>query len=97
MEVPELPSRIFAAGEEPIGERVSSYNKTWRIKSIVNALEEEELEYLRGTPFGKLLTLQRKPSFSGRFMRYIMSRQLKVSKKTRDLVSICWETDPFFY
>lgn len=67
MEVHDLPELIFAAGEESVGERekVTSYNKTWRIKSIVNALEVDELEILRKFPFGKLITLHQKPSFSG--------------------------------
>lgn len=81
METHELPEWIFAAGEEPVGEGVTSYNKTWRIKSIVNALEDDEFEILRNFPFRKLITLHQKPSFSGRFLRFIISRQLKVAKK----------------
>ncbi|KAL0876593.1 hypothetical protein Bca101_026298 [Brassica carinata] len=36
---------------------------------------------LGGSPFGKLIEIGEKPSFSGRFGRFIISRQLKVEKK----------------
>ncbi|CAN6827727.1 unnamed protein product [Brassica oleracea var. botrytis] len=75
-----ISERIFKAGEEPTGVRVTPYHKRFGIKQILNALEPEEIEK-RASPFGKFVELADKPSFSGRFGRYIISRQLKVAKK----------------
>ncbi|WZY85537.1 hypothetical protein YC2023_031921 [Brassica napus] len=74
-----IPERIFKAGKEPTGVRVTPYHKPFGIKQILNALEPEEIEKIRASPFGKFVELADKPSFSGRFGRYIISRQLKVS------------------
>ncbi|KAJ4917104.1 hypothetical protein Rs2_02654 [Raphanus sativus] len=76
-----LPERLFAVGEEPTGVRVTPYHKAGAIRSILNALDPEEVEHIRASPFGRLVEIADKPSFSGRFGRYIISRQLKVSKK----------------
>ncbi|KAF3555649.1 hypothetical protein F2Q69_00012723 [Brassica cretica] len=75
-----ISERIFTAGEEPTGVRVTPYHKQFGIKQILNALEPEEIEK-RASPFGKFVELADKPSFSGRFGRYIISRQLNVAKK----------------
>uniref|UniRef100_M4CLJ7 Uncharacterized protein n=1 Tax=Brassica campestris TaxID=3711 RepID=M4CLJ7_BRACM len=74
-----IPERIFKAGKEPTRVRVTPYHKPFGIKQILNALEPEEIEKIRASPFGKFVELADKPSFSGRFGRYIISRQLKVS------------------
>ncbi|KAH0891770.1 hypothetical protein HID58_054199 [Brassica napus] len=42
MEQTSLPERMLAAGEEPTGDRVNTYHKQKRIKSILDALEPEE-------------------------------------------------------
>ncbi|KAF8054406.1 hypothetical protein N665_1330s0001 [Sinapis alba] len=76
-----LPVRIFAVGEEPVGIRVTPYHKPRAIRRIINALDADEVEFLRGSPFGKFVDIAELPSFSGRFGRYIISRQLKVSKR----------------
>lgn len=76
-----IPERIFKAGEEPTGVRVTPYHKPCGITQILNALEPEEIEKVRCSPFDKFVELAEKPSFSGRFGRYIISRQLKVAKK----------------
>lgn len=76
-----LPERYFAAGEEPVGVRVTPYHKPHAVREILNALDAEEIEVIRSSPFGKLLEVAEKPSFSGRFGRFIISRQLKVAKK----------------
>ncbi|KAF8107190.1 hypothetical protein N665_0125s0018 [Sinapis alba] len=76
-----LPERIFALGAEPTGVRVTPYHKADGIRIILNALDQEEVEKIRVSPFGKLIEIADKPTFSGRFGRYIISRQLKVSKK----------------
>ncbi|KAL0864470.1 hypothetical protein Bca101_043588 [Brassica carinata] len=57
------------------------YHKPHAIRQILNALYPEEVNIIRGSPFGKLVEIGEKPSFSGRFGRFIISRQLKVEKK----------------
>ncbi|KAF8093370.1 hypothetical protein N665_0383s0003 [Sinapis alba] len=77
----DIPARIFAAGEEPAGVRVTPYHKACGIRKILNALDPEEVDLVRLSPFGKMVEIADKPTFSGRFGRYIISRQLKVTKK----------------
>ncbi|KAF8111929.1 hypothetical protein N665_0071s0068 [Sinapis alba] len=77
----DIPERIFAAGEEPAGVRVTPYHKACGIRQILNALDSEEVDLVRLSPFGKMVEIADKPTFSGRFGRYIISRQLKVTKK----------------
>ncbi|KAF8087013.1 hypothetical protein N665_0603s0015 [Sinapis alba] len=77
----QLPERYFIAGEEPTGVRVTPYHKASGIKQILNALDADEVEMVRLSPFGKLVEIADKPPFSGRFGRYIISRQLKIAKK----------------
>ncbi|KAF8048173.1 hypothetical protein N665_2630s0004 [Sinapis alba] len=50
-------------------------------KRIFKAGEEPTVEQIRASPFGKLVEIADTPSFSGRFGRYIISRQLKVAKR----------------
>lgn len=76
-----LQERFFAAGEEPTGVRVTPYQKVCGIRQILNALDTNEVDIIRVSPFGKLVEIAEKPSFSGRFQHYIISRQLKVAKK----------------
>ncbi|KAJ4904656.1 Uncharacterized protein Rs2_18607 [Raphanus sativus] len=77
----ELPQMVFADGEEPVGVRVLTYQSSRAINTILNALNEAEIQYLRESSFGKLIEIAEKPAFSGRFARYLLSRQLKVEKK----------------
>lgn len=76
-----FPERMFTIGEEPVGIRVTPYHKPSSIIKILNALEEDETTFIRESPFGKLLEIANKTPFSGRFGRYIFSRQLKICKK----------------
>lgn len=76
-----IPERLFAVGEEPVGVRVTPYHKPFAISRIIRALEEDEVEVLRHSPFRKIVDVAEKPTFSGCFGRYILSRQLKVRKK----------------
>ncbi|XP_024009313.1 uncharacterized protein LOC112084416 [Eutrema salsugineum] len=78
---PSLPERIFAAGEEPIGERINCYHKSKAINNILSALDEEERDFLKKSPFGKLIATAEKPALSGSFRHFIITRLLKVSKK----------------
>lgn len=63
------------------------------LNHILNSLEEDEIHTLRMSPFGKIVDIAEKPGFSGRFARYILSRQIKSGEKTRSLVSVCWVID----
>lgn len=76
-----LPPRMFAAGDEPLGERVNSYHKINTTKRILAALEPDELEFLRNSTFGKILSIEENPPFSGAFGQYVVVRILKVNKK----------------
>lgn len=75
-----LPEMMFADGEEPVGVRVLTYQSSRAMNTILNALQEDEIQYIRASPFGKLVEIAEKPAFSGRFARFILSRQLKVKK-----------------
>lgn len=78
-----LPERMFAAGDEPVGERINSYHRTKRTEALIAALDAEELEFLKNSTFGKVISLDENPPFSGAFCQYIIVRLLKVNKKTR--------------
>ncbi|KAF8080105.1 hypothetical protein N665_0974s0001 [Sinapis alba] len=82
----ELPDSMFADGEEPVGVRVLTYQSSRSINNILNAVHEDEIQYLRSTPFGKIVEIAEKPAFSGRFTRFMLSRQLKVEKNPRGLI-----------
>ncbi|CAG7895808.1 unnamed protein product, partial [Brassica rapa] len=47
----ELPRMMFADGGEPVGVRVLTYQSSRSISNIVNALNEDEILYLRASPF----------------------------------------------
>ncbi|CAF1789180.1 unnamed protein product [Brassica oleracea] len=72
---------MFAAGEEPLGERVNSYHKLKRTELLIEALEPDELEFLRNSTFGKILAIEENPPFSGAFGQYVVVRLQKVNKK----------------
>ncbi|KAF8104492.1 hypothetical protein N665_0172s0121 [Sinapis alba] len=76
-----IPERKFALGDEPVGVKVTPYHKPFGIRNILRALEDDEVDVVRRSPFGKLVEIADKPTYSGRFGRYIISRQLKVKKK----------------
>ena len=77
----QFSPRMFAVGDEPLGIRVTPYHKPSAITKILNALTEDEIEAIRKTTFGKLVEIADKPSFSGRFGRFLISRPLKIVKK----------------
>lgn len=76
-----LPERMFAAGEEPNGERVNTYHKPKRIESIIEALDPDEVDFLRSTTFGKIISQAENPSFSGSFGQFVIVHMLRVKKK----------------
>lgn len=51
------------------------------ITKILNDLTEDEVEAIRKYTFRKFVEIAEKTSFSGRFGRFFLSRQLKVVKK----------------
>ena len=67
-----IPEMMFAAGEEPVRVRVLTYQSSRAINHILNSLEEDEIQTLRMSPFGKIVDITEKPGFSGRFARYIL-------------------------
>ena len=77
----KVPDRMFADGEKPVGVRVLAYHRSSGIRSILRVLSDEEIQFIKNSTFGKFIDLADKPAFSGRFARYILSRQLKVNKK----------------
>ena len=81
MSTPELPPRIFAAGEEPSGYRVNSYHKVKITQSILRALTEDEVEFFRNSSFSKVISHDDNPPFSGAFCYFILARRLKTNKK----------------
>lgn len=66
-EVPDecIPLMMFAKGEKPVGVRVLTYLSSGAINRIYNALDEEEVQMIRGSAFGKILELVDKPVFRG--------------------------------
>ncbi|CAN7127414.1 unnamed protein product, partial [Brassica rapa subsp. narinosa] len=50
-----ISDRFFAVGHEPVGVRVTPYHKPYAIRQILNALDPEEVDTVRGSPFGKLV------------------------------------------
>ncbi|KAG2299085.1 hypothetical protein Bca52824_035557 [Brassica carinata] len=81
MEEPQLPPRMFAAGEEPLGERVNSFHKIKKTELLIDALEPDELEFLRNLTFGKVIAIDENSQFSGAFGQHLIFRLLKVNKK----------------
>uniref|UniRef100_A0A0D2ZS02 Ubiquitin-like protease family profile domain-containing protein n=1 Tax=Brassica oleracea var. oleracea TaxID=109376 RepID=A0A0D2ZS02_BRAOL len=77
----KVPDRMFADGEKPVGVRVLAYHRSSGIRSILRVLSDKEIQFIKNSTFGKFIDLADKPAFSGRFARYILSRQLKVNKK----------------
>ncbi|KAG2277988.1 hypothetical protein Bca4012_041684 [Brassica carinata] len=63
----DLPPMMFVEGEEPVGVRVLTYQSSRAINTIINALNEEEIQYLRESSFGKLVEIAEKPAFSAWF------------------------------
>ncbi|KAF8085179.1 hypothetical protein N665_0677s0009 [Sinapis alba] len=80
MEELGLPSRLFETGFEPTGrKRVNIYfNLRW-IELIKNVLDDDQLELLNESQFGKLLKMG-SHTFSVMFLHYILSRQLVTAK-----------------
>nr|VDD06339.1 unnamed protein product [Brassica rapa] len=74
--VPPIPDMMFAAGEEPVGVRVLTYQSSRAINHILNSLEEDEIQTLRKSPFGKIKNKNVKPYWPELFGK---SEDLRVS------------------
>lgn len=76
--VPDSPililGMIFARGEEPVVLRVLTYQSPREIKSILNALDIDEVHIIRESSFGKIVEIANKPALARIFGRYILSR-----------------------
>ncbi|OAO92555.1 hypothetical protein AXX17_AT5G28500 [Arabidopsis thaliana] len=80
MEEVELPNRLIAFGEKPLGERVNVYNKIKTLCSIINALDDEERAFIINSSLGGLMDFPNKPAFSASYSLFLLSRQLEVAK-----------------
>ncbi|KAF3593017.1 hypothetical protein DY000_02023363 [Brassica cretica] len=66
VEMIEVPDRMFADGEEPVGIRVLAYHRSSGIRSILRVLSEDEIQFIKDSTFGKFIDLADKPALSGR-------------------------------
>ncbi|KAG7552821.1 Ulp1 protease family C-terminal catalytic domain [Arabidopsis thaliana x Arabidopsis arenosa] len=80
MEDFDLPHRLIAAGEEPLGERVNVYNKMKTLNGIIDSLDATEINLIRDSPLGGLLDFPNKPAWSASFGLYLLGRQLDIAK-----------------
>jgi len=80
MEEVELPNRLIAFGEKPLGKRVNVYNKIKTLCSIINALDDEERAFIINSSLGGLMDFPNKPAFSASYSLFLLSRQLEVAK-----------------
>ena len=62
-EMGPIPDMMFAGGDEPVGVRVLTYQSSSALKRIFNGLEEEEVDIIRRSSFGKLIEIAEKPVF----------------------------------
>nr|VDD36778.1 unnamed protein product [Brassica oleracea] len=66
VEMIEVPDRMFADGEEPVGIRVLAYHRSSGIQSILRVLSDDEIQFIKDSTFGKFIDLANKPALSGR-------------------------------
>ncbi|XP_024009722.1 uncharacterized protein LOC112084663 [Eutrema salsugineum] len=79
-----FPDRMFALGNEPENKKVNTYFQLTYLDTISFALEEDHMEKLSLSQFGKLMEAGNKIASSVRFLHFILSRQL-VTKKKKEL------------
>ncbi|ESQ47568.1 hypothetical protein EUTSA_v10022419mg [Eutrema salsugineum] len=79
-----FPDRLFALGNEPANKKVNTYFQLPYLDTISHALEEEHMEKLSLSQFGKIIETSNKIASSVRFLHFILSRQL-VTKKKKEL------------
>lgn len=61
----DLSDMMIANGEEPVRVRLLTYQSSRSINTILNSLHEDEIQYLRSTPFGKIVEIAEKLAFQG--------------------------------
>ncbi|XP_024010425.1 uncharacterized protein LOC112085443 [Eutrema salsugineum] len=83
----ELPKRMIAAGAEPWGQRVITYQKFSIIQDLVSALDDEEIKFIRESPLGKLLDIPTMPAWSGTFGLFLLSRARDIDEACEDPVN----------
>ncbi|KAF8116405.1 hypothetical protein N665_0018s0015 [Sinapis alba] len=94
----DLPEKIFAASESPVGIMVNPYDKAGGISHILNAMEVDEIEVLRKSSFEKFIELAEKPTYFGRLGRFSLRKFAvvtslpcgkfpKASKNMKNLIS----------
>ncbi|KAF2607561.1 hypothetical protein F2Q68_00043194 [Brassica cretica] len=66
----DLPEDDVTDAVLPIPEMMFTYQSSRAINHILNSLEDEEIQILRMSPFGKIVDITEKPGFSGRFTRF---------------------------
>ena len=76
----DLPYRLIAAGEEPLGERANIYNKMKTLRGIIDSLEDSKIKVIRDSPLGGLLDFSNKPAWSATFGLFLLGRQLDIEK-----------------
>ncbi|ESQ46449.1 hypothetical protein EUTSA_v10000713mg [Eutrema salsugineum] len=76
-----FPERLFALGNEPENKKVNTYFQLPYLDTISLALEEDHMEKLSFSQFGKLIEAGNKIASSVRFLHFILSRQLVTKKK----------------
>ncbi|KAH0904076.1 hypothetical protein HID58_043579 [Brassica napus] len=86
-----LPDMMFADGEEPVGVRVLTYQSSHAINSILNALDEEEIQFIRESSFGKLVDIACLAIVSS----VLLSTNLKI-KMLKEHAELLEDIDEFF-
>ncbi|CAE5959304.1 unnamed protein product [Arabidopsis arenosa] len=80
MEDLDIPHRLIAAGEEPLGERANIYNKMKTLRGIIDSLDQTEIQLIQDSPLGGLLDFPNKPAWSASFGLFLLGRQLDIAK-----------------
>ena len=57
VEMIEVLDRMFPDGEEPVGVRVLAYHRSSGIRSILRALSDDEIQFIKASTFGKFIDI----------------------------------------
>uniref|UniRef100_A0A0D3CXZ3 DUF1985 domain-containing protein n=1 Tax=Brassica oleracea var. oleracea TaxID=109376 RepID=A0A0D3CXZ3_BRAOL len=89
IEMIEVPDRMFADDEEPVGVRVLAYHRSSGIRSILRVLSDGEIQFIKDSTFGKFIDLADKPAFSGRMLRKktVVDKEIRIKYALLALVS----------
>ncbi|XP_024008040.1 uncharacterized protein LOC112084022 [Eutrema salsugineum] len=79
-----FPDRLFALGNEPANKKVNTYFQLPYLETISHALEEDHMEKLSLSQFGKIIETGNKIASSVRFLHFILSRQLPIRFSIRE-------------